>query len=114
MDTSHVFPQGLLAALTSGGVRLEMERLELELGVRPGLPSAEWLLPPYQGGVLSQVAGAQDLRVAPKVTLFPLSVYFLLSQHGDPCYREREHQRKLGVWSYASSQLASAADRGLS
>ena len=55
MDISHVFPQGLLAALTSSGVRMEME------------------LPPYQGGVLSQVAGAQDLRVAPKVTLFPLS-----------------------------------------
>lgn len=84
-----------------------MERLVLELGVRPGLPSAQWLLPPYQGGVLSQVAGAQDLRVAPKVTLFPLSVYFLLSQHWDPCSREREHQRKLGVQTYASSQLAS-------
>lgn len=58
MDTSHVFPQSLLAALTSGGVRLEMERLELELGMRPGFPSAQWLLAPYWGGVLSQVAGA--------------------------------------------------------
>ena len=83
VDTSHVFPQSLLAALTSGGVRLEMERLELELGMRPGFPSAQWLLVPYRGGVLSQVAGAQDLRVGPKVTLFPLSVCLLLSAQGD-------------------------------
>ena len=67
MDTSHVFPQGLLAALTSGGVRLEMERLELDLGMRPGFPSVQWLSAPYWCG-LSQVAGAQDLRVGPKVT----------------------------------------------
>ena len=83
MDTSHVFPQSLLAALTSGGVRLEKERLELELGMRPGFPSAQWLLAPYQGGVLSQVARAQDLRVGPKVTLFPLSVCLPLSAQGD-------------------------------
>ena len=81
MDTSHVFPQGLLAALTSGGVRLEMERLELDLGMRPGFPSVQWLSAPYWCG-LSQVAGAQDLRVGPKVTLFPLSVC-LLSAQGD-------------------------------
>ena len=62
MDTSHVFPQSLLAALTSGGVRLEKERLELELGMRPGFPSAQWLLAPYQGGVLSQVASTDSLR----------------------------------------------------
>ena len=114
VDTSHVFPQSLLAALTSSGVRLEMERLELELGMRPGFPSAQWLLAPYRGGVLSQVAGAQDLRVGPKVTLFSLSVYFLLSQHWDPCSREREHKSRVGVRSYVSSQLVSAADRGLS
>lgn len=60
-----------------------MERLELELGMRLGFPSAQWLLVPYQGGVLSQVAGAQDLRVGPKVTLFPLSVCLLLSAQGD-------------------------------
>ena len=114
MDTSHVFPQSLLAALTSSGVRLEMERLELELGMRPGFPSAQWLLAPYRGGVLSQVAGAQDLRVGPKVTLFSLSVNFLLSQHWDPCSREREHKSRVGVRSNVSSQLVSAADRGLS
>ena len=51
MNASHVFPQGVLAAITVVGGGLEMKGLQLGLGVRWGFPSAQWLSPLYRGGV---------------------------------------------------------------
>ena len=57
-----------------GGV--EMEGLELEPAVRWDFLSAWWVSLPFQGRVWSQVAGAEDLRVACRLVLF-LFFFFL-------------------------------------
>ena len=41
-----LFVRGLLAAIALGGMSLEMEVLELELGTRWDIPSAQLLSPP--------------------------------------------------------------------
>ena len=47
VDASHVFPQGVLAAITLVGVGLELEELEQAPGVRQDFLSGQWPSPPY-------------------------------------------------------------------
>ena len=49
MNTSHIFPQGVLAAIIWCEVRLEMEGLQPEPSVSQGFSSAQRMSPPYGG-----------------------------------------------------------------
>ena len=87
MNTSHIFPQGVQAAITlvgcgagDGGTRA---RFRHELG----LLFCSVAVTLYHAGVRFQVAGAEVLRVVSMLTLFPLSVYSPPSQHHHPCPR---------------------------
>lgn len=69
----------MLAAITlvGGG----MEGQELMPGMGWDFPLVQWLSLPCWGQSLSQVAGAEALRVRPRLALFPLSVCFPTSPH---------------------------------
>ena len=91
MDASHIFPQGVLAAINLVKLGLEMEGLELDLGVKQGFPSAQWPSPPYQEQDLIPSCYDRSPEIHLKLDLFPLSVCFPLSQHHDPCPRGGEY-----------------------
>lgn len=62
-DASHIFLQGMLAALALVEVGLEMGCLEQEQGVRAASPLLSDRLCCTEGGILPQVAGVDALRV---------------------------------------------------
>lgn len=51
MNTSHVFPQGILADTTLEDMELEREGLGPEPGVRQDFTLAQWQSPPYYSRV---------------------------------------------------------------
>lgn len=65
-------------------MELEIEGLELTPGVRQDFPSAQWLSLFCWGlGSDPKLAGAEALRVEPKLALFPLNVCFSLFLYWD-------------------------------
>lgn len=62
IDASHIFLQGVLAAITLVDVGLEMECLEQEQGVSAASSLLSDHLCSTVGGILSQVAGVKALR----------------------------------------------------
>lgn len=93
MDTSHVFPQGVLVAIALIGVWLEMERLELEPGMRWDFPFAQWPSLSYMGQGLIPSFWSKSPKVWAQAGS---KCIFLLSLHWDSCPRERQSLSKWG------------------
>ena len=87
VNISHIFPQGVLAAITLVGSGLEKEGLGPEPGVSQGFPSLQWPSLPYQrwGQVPSCWSRSPEGRVF--LALLPLSVSPPHFQHWHPCPR---------------------------
>ena len=109
LNTSHVFPQGVLSAiiLLGGGVRDEGP----EPGVIQGFPSAQWPSQSYLGYGESQVARAEALRVGLS-WLHSLIVCVLLSPSTGPLSPRGELKCLFGN-SQCSGCGGQAALRGL-
>ena len=112
MDASHIFSQGILAGITLAGGGAGDGRARAETGVRWNFPTAQRLSLPFWGGVWSQAAGEEALRVEPmhggsvpfKYMPFPFLALGPLPQMWENLSKE----------AHAGYLLISATDRGLS
>ena len=90
-DTSHIFPQGVLAAITLVGGGAGDGGAKAGTGCEAGLPLCSVAITTLSG------VGSD-----PKLALFPWSVCFPLSQHQDTCSTAKECWNKRGSGSLSA------------
>ena len=76
MDTSHIFPQGMLNAITLLGWLVVLGDLKPVQSERRDFLSAQGLSPPYRRQGLLSSCWSRSLRVELEQALFPLSACF--------------------------------------
>ena len=112
MDASHIFSQGILVGITLAGGRAGDGVARAEPGVRWGFPTAQWPSLPFWGGVWSQAAEEEALRVEPTHGGSVPSKYMpspFLARGPLPQMQER-----ISKEAHTGYLLISATDRGLS
>ena len=85
VDASHVFPQGVLAAITLVGCVAGIGVARACSGYEEGVPLCSVAVTALSRLGAAQVAGADTLRVRLELALFLLSVCFSFSPHWGLC-----------------------------